>query len=263
PQNLLLKGDVLKVADFGLARVVNHSVTGHTGHLTLAYAAPEFFDGKTARQSDQYSLAVAYCQLRGGQLPFSGSTAQIVAGHLSKSPDLSMLPEEERSAVRRALSKEPNERWPSCAAFVEALIPGSDQTIRFPGRRNRGLRVAVGLALLAVASVIFIVCLPREQGSVTPTTEPPIKVTQTPPREPERPVPKQPPIEETQRPPREPERPAPKTAFVFDGRSRIVSTVERFAPVTLEAWVRPEAVTGGRAERYIIGSDIAGRSGIG
>src|SRR5205807_4090793 len=54
PQNLLLVRGTLKVADFGLARVLAHTVTGHTGRLTLAYAAPEFFEGQTARHSDQY-----------------------------------------------------------------------------------------------------------------------------------------------------------------------------------------------------------------
>jgi hypothetical protein len=36
-------------------------------------------------------------------------------------PDLTMLPEPERLAVARALAKEPNERWPNCRAFVEAI----------------------------------------------------------------------------------------------------------------------------------------------
>jgi hypothetical protein len=38
----------------------------HTGLMTFAYAAPEFFDGKVTPRSDQYSLAVSYCELRGG-----------------------------------------------------------------------------------------------------------------------------------------------------------------------------------------------------
>jgi hypothetical protein len=125
PQNLLLVGGCLKVADFGLARVLAHSVTGHTGRLTLAYAAPEFFDGRTTRHSDQYSLAVTYCQLRGGRLPFEGTPAQMVAGHLNRPPDLTMLPAEERPAVARALAKRAGERWPTCTAFVEALQRGA------------------------------------------------------------------------------------------------------------------------------------------
>jgi serine/threonine protein kinase len=121
PQNLLLVGGRVKVADFGLARVLTHTVTGHTGSLTPAYAAPEFFNGKTFRQSDQYSLAVTYCHLRGGRLPYTGTPAQIMAGHLLRPPDLTMLPPEDQSIVARALAKDPKNRWPNCRAFVEAL----------------------------------------------------------------------------------------------------------------------------------------------
>ena len=86
PQNLLLVGGSVKVADFGLARILEHSQTGHTGGLTPSYAAPEFFDGKTSSQSDQYSLAVAYCHVRGGRLPFEGSLAEVMAGHVMQAP---------------------------------------------------------------------------------------------------------------------------------------------------------------------------------
>ena len=45
--------------------------------MTPAYAAPEFFNDQASRWSDQYSLAVAYCQMRGGRLPFAGSVRVI------------------------------------------------------------------------------------------------------------------------------------------------------------------------------------------
>jgi WD40 repeat protein len=121
PHNLLLVGDTVKLADFGLARLLERQVTSHTGAMTPAYAAPEFFKGQTTNQSDQYSLAITYCQLRGGRLPFSGTPEQMMMGHAQEEPDLSMLPEAERPIVRRALSKKPEERWPSCRAFVQAL----------------------------------------------------------------------------------------------------------------------------------------------
>lgn len=122
PQNLFLVGDTLKVGDFGLMRLLAHSVTAHSGSLTVSYAPPEFFEGKTTRQSDVYSLAVSYCQMRGGRLPFAGSPAAVVAAHLGRAPDLSMLPPQERAVVGKALAKRSDERWPTCRAFVEALI---------------------------------------------------------------------------------------------------------------------------------------------
>ena len=74
------------MADFGLARVLENSTTGHTGSMTPSYAAPEFFDRKTSSQSDQYSLAITYCHLRGGRLPFEGHPAAVMAGHICASP---------------------------------------------------------------------------------------------------------------------------------------------------------------------------------
>ena len=147
PQNLLLVGGSVKVADFGLARILEHTQTSHTGSMTPAYAAPEFFKKQTFSQSDQYSLAVTYCHLRGGRLPFAGGMAEIMAGHLLEPPDLTMLPEGEREAAARALAKEPRDRWGSCRAFVEALGSGSPPRTASPRRpgwpdRRRGGRSA-------------------------------------------------------------------------------------------------------------------------
>jgi WD40 repeat protein len=117
----LLQGGSIKVGDFGLARVLERSLTKHTGPMTPAYAPPEFFRGQVAAHSDQYSLAASYCELRGGRLPLTGSLAELAARHLHEPPDLTMLPEPERAAVARALSKDPRERWPNCLAFAVAL----------------------------------------------------------------------------------------------------------------------------------------------
>ena len=125
PQNLLLSGGSVKVGDFGLARHLEHNITGHTGSLTMAYAAPECFDGNISQHSDQYSLAVTFCQLVGGQLPFDGSYAEVMNGHRSKPPDLSSVPRQYRDAVLRALAKKPKDRWNSSTEFVQALA-GSD-----------------------------------------------------------------------------------------------------------------------------------------
>jgi len=121
PQNLLLVGNILKIGDFGLARLLSHTMTSHTGTLTLSYAPPEFFDGKTFKQSDQYSLACTYYQLATGRLPFEGSSAEIVAGHLMGTPNLNLLPLDQQDVLMRALSKKPQDRWENCKEFVNNL----------------------------------------------------------------------------------------------------------------------------------------------
>ncbi len=121
PQNLMLVGGTVKIADFGLIKVLKHTLTNASSKMTLTYAPPELFGEKLTRWSDQYSLAVSYCLLRGGRMPFNGNAAQLTIGHLQRPPDLSMLPEAERPTVARALEKEPEKRWPNCTVFAESL----------------------------------------------------------------------------------------------------------------------------------------------
>ncbi len=150
PQNLLLVNGVLKVGDFGLARLLSHTMTSHTGTLTLAYAAPEFFEGKTYRQSDQYSLACTFCQLATGKLPFDGSAAEIVAGHLRGTPNLQLLPKDQKAVVEKALSKKPQNRWNDCQEFVNNLEKSSLKNLLLTRRQILGGSAAgLGLAYLS------------------------------------------------------------------------------------------------------------------
>ncbi len=137
PQNILLMGGAVKVADFGLSRFTDHSITARDAAMTFQYAAPEFLKGQVARQSDQYSLAVTYCLLRGGRLPFDGKAPEVImAGHLARQPDLSMLPARERPIVHRALSKEPKARWKDCRTFVRMLAEVGQSTTNGRPRRS-------------------------------------------------------------------------------------------------------------------------------
>lgn len=149
PQNMLMFGDYIKLADFGIAKVVEDHSTGHTGYFTVAYAPPEFFRGRSASSSDQYSLAVMYTLLRSGRLPFVGNSAQITYSHLHRGPDLAALPREEQSAVLRALSKEPKDRWPSCKAFAEAVFEKRSVFLQ-PKTRRQLIKVAAAVAIGAV-----------------------------------------------------------------------------------------------------------------
>lgn len=122
PQNLFLIGHHVKVADFGLVKDLEGCTASVTGGVTPVYAPPETFDGWVSRNSDQYSLAIVYQELLTGQRPFRGPSArQYMMQHLSAEPDLAMVPACDRPIVRRALSKDPKERYPTCTEFVDAL----------------------------------------------------------------------------------------------------------------------------------------------
>ncbi|HET6574637.1 MAG TPA: tubulin-like doman-containing protein [Fimbriiglobus sp.] len=127
PKNLFLIADRVKVADFGLVKhLERQSASGIMGGITPVYAAPETFANKISKHSDQYSLAVVFVELLTGRRPFAGKNIrQLAVQHMTEPPDLHMLPEADRAAVAKALAKNPDDRFPSCSAFVRALGGGS------------------------------------------------------------------------------------------------------------------------------------------
>jgi formylglycine-generating enzyme required for sulfatase activity len=165
PQNLLLVGGGVKVADFGLAQVMERSVNASAGGMTPAYAAPEFFHKQVSKQSDQYCLAVSYCQLRSNRLPFEGNPLEVMAGHLTQPPDLTMLPEAERDVVARALAKQPHDRWPSCRAFVQELADchAADSRRKAAAATPVVVTNSIGMRLVCIPAGRFLMGSPETE----------------------------------------------------------------------------------------------------
>src|SRR5258706_581348 len=76
PQTLFLVSNHIKVADFGLAKVLEGVKATVTGGVTPVYAAPETFEGWISRYSDQYSLAIVFQELLTGARPFNGTNTR-------------------------------------------------------------------------------------------------------------------------------------------------------------------------------------------
>jgi serine/threonine protein kinase len=136
PQNIVShrfeSGEVVhKVIDFGLVNVATGDTPLTEAHEflgTIAYASPEQFGGEPANVfSDQYSLGVIAYELLAGARPILGDGFLVLVDqHRNASPvPLSErrpdLPAGAVGAVMRALAKNPRDRWPSIAAFVQAL----------------------------------------------------------------------------------------------------------------------------------------------
>ena len=156
PQNLFLVHDHVKVGDFGLVADLEGVQCLVSGAATPVYSAPETFDGALSRHCDQYSLAVVYQELLTAQRPFGGgSMQQVIRQHLQVVPNLSALPPGDRSAIARALSKRPEDRFPSCTAFVQALYDGSKAAevateVTFEDGRKGTIRARVAIRDLKV-----------------------------------------------------------------------------------------------------------------
>lgn len=157
PRNLFLVGDRVKVADFGLVKNLDRqSSSGLLAGVTPIYAAPETFSGRFSRHSDQYSLGIVYVELLTGKRPFNGKSIRTLAfQHVSEPPDLSAVPPGDRPILLRALAKDPEERFPSCQAFLAALMQaggvGNDgaELASTPARSDGGKERANGHGAMA------------------------------------------------------------------------------------------------------------------
>ena len=130
PGNLLLDGrGEVRVADFGVASAVGMDSMTMTGTVlgTAGYLSPEQAMGKRAAPaSDRYALGVVAWELLTGERPYAAAntTAEAAAHVHAPIPSISErtnLPRELDPVFRRALSKDPGERYGSAVEFVDAL----------------------------------------------------------------------------------------------------------------------------------------------
>jgi serine/threonine-protein kinase len=135
PANILLTDDAaaqrrIMLADFGIARSlteVNGLTATNTALGTVDYVAPEqLTDGPIDGRADQYSLAATAFHLLTGTPPYQHShPAVTISRHLTADPptlsalrpDLAALD----APMRRAMAKDPAQRFPTCRQFVDAL----------------------------------------------------------------------------------------------------------------------------------------------
>jgi len=144
PDNIIIDEETGRamVTDFGIARALTDSGDSRltaTGMAigTPAYMSPEQSAGDRAidGRSDLYSLGVVGYQMLCGQPPFVASnTPSMLVKHLSERPvpvdeRWPDLPQDLARAVMICLEKDPNDRFPSAAAFSAALNGGAMPTL--------------------------------------------------------------------------------------------------------------------------------------
>ncbi len=129
PANVMLtKEGQPKIADFGIARIEMSSMTQAGTMLgTPAYMSPEQFMGQVVdARTDVYSAGVLLYQLLTGERPFDGGLTAIMHKVLNTEPPppstlAVTAPAALDAVVRKAMAKRPDDRYPSAAAFAEAI----------------------------------------------------------------------------------------------------------------------------------------------
>lgn len=137
PENLMLSRWGGKIADFGIARIPDSTLT-HQGGLmgTPAYSAPETFrqdGGRFSPESDQFSLAASMYEALAGTRAFPGDDAMVVATRILQGPPAPFaaelgLPPAVDSILARGLSRKPENRFRTARAFGEALLSSLSET---------------------------------------------------------------------------------------------------------------------------------------
>jgi len=159
PENILLSAGHPILADFGIARVINlagvRQLTrpGLESPGTPAYMSPEQFlgDQEPDGRSDTYSLGCVLYEMLSGKPPFAGKEGFVkrftepAPSVLTLRPDLATWMD---AAVRKALARDPADRYQTAGEFVAALRP--------PGGsgafKNKGVPTSAGSAAVAIAS---------------------------------------------------------------------------------------------------------------
>ncbi len=124
PANIFLKGDVARVGDYGLSKLVSESRNSLSfGRGTPYYMAPEMLQRRGDARSDIYSLGILLFECLYGDVPFRGDSEwEVLRKHEVATPEFPAhsLPAD-REIVLRCLSKQPADRFPSVAELLRAL----------------------------------------------------------------------------------------------------------------------------------------------
>jgi serine/threonine protein kinase len=165
PSNLLVTaGGTVKVADFGIARIVEEE-SGDAGEIvgSARYMSPEQLMGKEASpRSDVYSTGVLLYHCLTGEPPFSGDLRSLARQHIHETPtpprelNKKISPHME-AVILKALAKNPDDRYPSATAMLEDIgveaAPRIEKTKEVPRsgashKGRKGLLLASTLTLL-------------------------------------------------------------------------------------------------------------------
>ncbi len=144
PSNFLLFGSTLRIADFGLSKVLTTPRREIHPSGTICYSPPEVYKHTLTERSDQYALAVTYCVLRTGQAPFTYLPPSFSEAVMLPQVDLRLLTDDEQRVIERSMALAPGDRWPNCVTLVQELAASLGRPRFNPTPRKNSGRLGNG-----------------------------------------------------------------------------------------------------------------------
>ena len=125
PHNVFYEQGVVKIGDYSLSKAISTSHrSGHTMHVgTVHYMAPEISMGRYDHSVDIYALGVLLYEMITGHPPFLGeSMGEVLMKHVAGEVDVSDVEEPFARVIKKALAKEPEQRYQSAQEMVDDLF---------------------------------------------------------------------------------------------------------------------------------------------
>jgi serine/threonine-protein kinase len=176
PDNILLRNDdpaQAVIIDFGIAKDTNpgaETIVGNEFAGKYAYAAPEQLAGKTDARTDIYSLGASLLANFRGKSPDIGRNPMEVVQKKAEPLDTTGVPEPLKSILDKMTQPNPDDRFPSAAAVLDALAGNP-----FDAAENEPLSDATVIApLTAVAKA----AAPEQPVTAPPPPKEPAPKTQ-------------------------------------------------------------------------------------
>jgi hypothetical protein len=172
PANVLLDEGQVRLADFGIARIVGESPATTTGMVigTIGFMAPEVIRGEEPTPAcDVYAVGITLYELLTGVQPFTGQAVAIMRSHLDAAPSRpDGMPGRLWALVSACLSKDPGTR-PSAAVLARALRdPALLRETALSGQAAQAHSGTYGRSLLAAeGGTSSAPAYPAQAGPVT------------------------------------------------------------------------------------------------
>jgi len=146
PANIFYDDGYVKIGDYGLSKFI--SLSRHSAQTasvgTVHYMAPEIGSGNYSRGVDIYALGVMLYEMLCGKVPFEGSSmAEVLMKHLTSRPELDNLPQPFARVIRKALEKDPKDRYQTVEEMIDEMLAGEDIQKSLAGFSPRSLEGAV------------------------------------------------------------------------------------------------------------------------